>query len=478
MKSAAILLAAFALTGLPVAAEPRVLFNIEADAAKGALLDRTGSYSVAAKDSVVERDERFGACARLGESGIAVRDDGRMRFEGGMTLEAWVRFAGPPPEKGAMLAVKVGSFAFDLQKGKLNTAWMVFPTEEIFTTAPQQFKYYPVGGDTINGLMNVPVGRWTRLTASYDEALGVVTTLIDGIVDRRRYRYRGSERLQGDGKSPLMLLSGCKGARVAGIKLTSGPPDVLPPAMEAYLNPLPDRGQVMITLDHIDHRLPLPIEVAVVAEKPSGQASTLQTLTLDSHARRDVVFDASTWLNSLHTYTVSAAAGGRQFFSRSLRLANTKPAGRARIHEDLTLSRDGRRFFPLLMYHAMPEDYPRMAELGVNLVLNDFCLNRAHSGDAQGYTRDLTPRSSGMATTSRGATSRGCTRATTPSRCSTLTCPCSSCRTTIRGCRTPRPQRTSSRRTPIPCRMSPCARWWTRRFPHAAPWRTASPCGP
>ena len=239
-------------------------------------MDRSGRVAVTAKDAVVESDDRFGSCARLGESGIGVRDEGTLDFEGGMTLEAWVRFDEAVPEK-ASLAVKVGSFAFDLQKGKLNAAWMVFPAEEIVTTAPQQFNYYPVGGDTINGLMNLPTGRWTKLTASYDEALGVVTTLIDGHVDRRRFRYRGAERLRSDGKSSLTLFSGCKGARIASIKLTRGRPEVLPPTMEAYLNALPYRGRMMLTLDHIDPRLPLPIEVAIVMEMASGAASTAAT---------------------------------------------------------------------------------------------------------------------------------------------------------------------------------------------------------
>lgn len=366
-----------------------VLFDLHPDATKNMLVDSKERVVVMTKDAVIESDARFGVCVRLGESGIAVKDEGGLNFEDGMTLEAWVRFDEIVPEK-ASLAVKVGSFAFDLQKGKLNTAWMVFPTEGVATTAPQQFKYYPVGGDTINGLMNVPVGRWTRLTASYDEALGVVTTLIDGLVDRRRFRYRGAERLQSDGKSPLTLLAGCKGMRVASIKLTRGTPDVLPPTMEAYLNALPYRGQMMLTLDHMDPRLPLPIEIAIIMEKASGVASTLQTLKLDSPARRDVVLEAPTWLNSLHTMTVSATAGGRQFFSKNLRLANVKPAGRVMLHEDHTISREGKKFFPLMIYHAMPEHFPQMKELGFNLVLNDFNLNRAHSGVREGYVKELT----------------------------------------------------------------------------------------
>lgn len=366
-----------------------VLFDLQPDTAKSALVDRASHVTATVKGATIEAEERFGTCLRLGESGITVKDDGAFNFEGGMTLEAWVRFDDSALEKGATFAVKVGSFAIDLSKGKLTPVWMIFPTEEIATTTPQQFKYYPVGGDTINGLMDIPRGRWTKLTVSYDEALGAVTTLIDGLVDRHRYRYRGPERLQSDGKSPLVLFGGCKGARVASIRLTRGTPDVQPPTMESYLNALPYRGQMMLTLDHIDPRLPLPIDVAVIGEKASGASTTLQTLTLDSHARRDLVFDAPTWLNSIHTVMVNAASGGRQFFSRSLRTANVKPAGRVMLHEDHTMSRDGRKFFPLMIYHAMPEHFPLMKELGFDIVLNDFNLNRTHRSDREAYAKDL-----------------------------------------------------------------------------------------
>ncbi len=372
--------------------DARTIFLLEADAAKGALVDRTGRFAPAVANGALVMDSTFGACWKLGaenSGGITVKDDGAMKFDGGLTLDAWVCFDEAPPEKGAMFAMKIGSFAWDIRATKLNTAWLNFPSEPIATTTPQQFNYYPVGVELINGLMNVPVGKWVRLTASYDEALGVITTLIDGVVDRRRYRYRGPQPLQCNGKSPITLLSGLKNCRVGAIKLSTGTPDITPPSMEAYLNALPYSGQATITLDHIDPRLALPLEVTIVWEKASGAATTLQKFTLDSHARHEVVFDAPTWMNSLHTYTVSATSAGRQFFSRTLRLANVKPAGRTMILPDRTLARDGKKFFPLLIYHPMPEDFPLIAELGFNVVLNDFNLNRAHSGDRIGYAREL-----------------------------------------------------------------------------------------
>lgn len=396
------LLLAFSMLCAEVAAESPVkfavdahtVFLLEADAAKGALVDRTGRFPAISAQGSLATDDAFGACWKLGAentAGIVVKDDGAIKFDSGMTLDAWVCFDEAPPQKGGMFALKVGSFAWEIQKEKLNTAWMNFPTEPIVTTTPQQYDYFPVGGTTINGLMNVPVGKWVRLTASYDEALGVVTTLIDGFVDRRRYHYLRTQPLKCDGKSSINLMSGFKNCRVGAIKLSAGTPNVTPPSMEAYLNALPYSSKVAITLDQIDPRLALPLEVTIVWEKPSGSAETLKRFTLDSHARHEVVFDAPTWLNSLHTYTVSATSAGRQFFTRTLRLANVKPAGRTMILSDHTLTRDGKKFFPLMIYHALPPDFPLIAELGFNIVHNDFSLNRTHprGRDRAAYERAL-----------------------------------------------------------------------------------------
>lgn len=372
--------------------DSQTVFLLQADPARRSFADQTGRFQPAVSGGEIVQDATWGACLKLGggdKNAITIKDEGKIHFEDGMTLDAWVYFDDPPPVKGASLALKVGSFSWDLMNGKLNTAWMVFPSEEIFTTTPQQFKYYPVGGDTINGLMNVPLKKWTHLTMAYDEVLGAVSTRIDGMPDRMRYRYRGPQRLQTDGRSPLTLLQGFQNVRIGALHLRSGRPRLSPPTLEVYANALPYQDKVLLTLDHIDPDLPLPIEVAVIWEKPSGSAETLRTMTLDSHARQEVLLDAPTWKNSLHTVIVNAAAAGGPVLTKNLRVASVKPAGRIMIHDDRSLSRDGTRIFPFLMYHAQPEHFELMAELGINVVLNDFCLFRNNGSDRAGYTRDL-----------------------------------------------------------------------------------------
>ncbi len=217
-------------------AGPQVEFQLSVDKSRTKFVDLKSRFTPVVTGGSIVPDKRFGGCLKFGSAtptGISIKDDGAIKFSGGLTIEAWVRFDEPPPDKGGQLAMKVGSFCWDVQKGKLNTSWLVFPSEEIVTTTPQQFKYFPVGGDMINGLLDVPHREWTKITMSYDESLGVVTTLVDGVVDRRRFRYRGPQPMQSDGKSPIMLCSGFTNCSVAAIQCTTGRPEVIEPTMEA-----------------------------------------------------------------------------------------------------------------------------------------------------------------------------------------------------------------------------------------------------
>lgn len=373
--------------------DTNTVFLLRAEAARNMFTDRTGRFSPVVAGGMIIKDDLLGACLKLGDgdkNGITVKDDGKISFAGGVTLDAWIYLEEPPPVKGTSFALKVGSFSWDIVKGKLNTAWLVFPSEEIFCTTPKQFKYFPVGGDMINGLMHVPLKKWVRLTVAYDEALGAVTTRIDGMSDRQRYRYRGPERLQCDGRSAFTLLQGFKNCRVGALRLNTGRPHLVAPSLEVYVNQLPFQDRMLLTFDHIDSDLPLPIEITIVWEKASGEAATLQTFTLDSHAKKDLPLDLPTWKNSLHTIMVNATAAGRAVFAKNFRIASVKPTGPIMIGDDRTLAKDGKKFFPFMVYHSMPEDFPLLAELGFNVLLNNFNL-RQHAGqDVPAYSTLLT----------------------------------------------------------------------------------------
>lgn len=375
-------------------ADSHTLFLLRVNPATRAFVDVTGKVTPIVSSGEVVNDAAWGGpCLRLtgGEkSGITIRDDGKLSFQHGMVLDAWVRFDEPPQPKSTPIALKVGSFAWSLVQGRLTTEWLAFPTEEIFTTEPKQFKYYPVGVDRINGLRTVPPEKWTRLTMAYDAALGAVTTQIDGVTDRSRFRYRGPQPLLYDAHNALTLLQGTGKVSVGTIHLRKGRPRLTPPSLEVYANTLPAQDKIMFTFDHIDPDLPLPLDVTLIREYATGGPEMLHTTTFDSHARRDLLLDAlPSWKNTLFTYHITVSSAGRGILTKTLRAANLKPAGPVRLHPDGTLSRDGKKFFPLLAYHAMPEDFPTLAALGFNTLANDFSIGQRNQEGRQGYTRLL-----------------------------------------------------------------------------------------
>ena len=374
-------------------ADAQTLFLLRVDPESRAFVDATGRVQPVVSGGEVVNDEAWGGpCLHLVDekSGITVRDDGKLSLEGGVTIDVWARLDEPAPAKGSSLALKIGSFAWALPGGRLTTEWLTFPSEEIFTTGPKQFKYFPVGGDRINGLRIVPSGKWTRLTMAYDEALGMVTTRIDGVTDRFRFRHRGAEVMQSDVKKALTLFQEFKGMRIGSVHLRKGRPQLAAPTLEIFANALPYQDKVMFTFDHIDPALPLPLEAAIMREYPSGESEMLHTATLDSHARRDLLLDAlPSWKGTLFTFHVSVSSAGRGILTKSLRVANLKPKGRVQLHSDGSMSREGKKFFPLLIYHALPEHFPVLAGLGFNAVANDFCLRRETRADRAAYTHAL-----------------------------------------------------------------------------------------
>lgn len=357
--------------------QTKTIFQLQVHSKQGTFRDRQERVHPVIKGGELFTDSLVGPCLRLGdgaENGITLPDPGSISFKGGLTLETKVYFEETPPASGTSFALKPGSFSWDLVRSKMHVSWMSFPNETIFTTTDKQLNYYPVGTELINGLMEVPIRQWVTLTWAYHEELGCITTYINGLTDRKRYRYRGPEPLLYDAKSPFTFLKGFKNCRIASLSLQSGRPQVEPPGLEAFVSPLPYRDKLMVTFDHIDPALHLPVNVTLLTEKASGQAFVTDRFTLRSHQRKDTLLNLPSWKNSWHTLMVHATSGTQKVYQRNFRFANPKLTGKTRIAPDLSIVSGTRNFYPLLLYHAQPEDFGQIAEMGFNTVYNNFNL--------------------------------------------------------------------------------------------------------
>ena len=349
------------ITGMSI--DDSTILLLEADSEKKALMDRTGRFKAKVSGATIMEDAGFGPCIRFGTgagNGISVDDGGKVAFDGGLTLETWIYFEDPDISgPGGTLARKMGSFAFTLNDNKLNNAWMVFPKEKVFTDTAKQFKGYPVDNQTFFGSMPIPSNRWVHLAVTYDQDMKVIRTWIDGGIDRTRYvTLDGIAPVLSDPARAIEFVKGMKNVRIGRIKLSKGArPIGVTPAMEAHVQQLPYETKIAISIDHIDKKLPLPIDVAVLWEDPGGVVKVVKRVSLDSAERRDVLVEAPGWKSGLNTITIKAYAHNQMIFSRSVRVSNPDSEKRIRINKDRSLAVDGKKIFPFLMYHAFPEDY-------------------------------------------------------------------------------------------------------------------------
>lgn len=356
--------------------EQETLFFLKIDERLGKLVDMTGRSRPVIHGAEVVEDAAFGKCLRFGGglmNGITVKDVGHIRFDGGFTLDMWLQIEeSGKPNPGGSLATKGGSFAFAIKDYKLNNQWMRFPTERVYTNALTQYSWYPAESEAFFGSTIIPANKWVRVTVTYDEELRVIRTWINGGIDRTRYLARGgAARLLSDPASSIEFMKGMKNCRIYSIRLAKGRPelaDAVAP-LEVYVQPLPYREKILISIDHVSRGLALPVDVAVIFETPAGETKLVKEFSLQSHDRRDVLVDAPKWKGALHTVTVKAYSRQETVLSRSVRIAGILPKGRVRIHDDKSISVDGKRIFPLAIYHVFPEDYQAVAASGFNIII-------------------------------------------------------------------------------------------------------------
>ncbi len=316
----------------------------------GAFIDTTGRVTPTILGGTVSGDALvFG---NTPGNLIQLPDNGVFNFSGGFTIKGELYFEEVPTYNFVM---KVASLSTDFKNGKVNSSWMSFPSEPIFTTSPTQYNYYPVGTELLNGYNLVPVGQWVTVEISYDEYLGVTTTKINGVTDRYHIRYRGKERVWSLLNQPMRFLQNAVNVRVRELSFTSGQPEA-GHGMNVYANGLPFRSQIQLTFDQIDTRLPLPIEVTISQMVPGGTFQPFAML-LKTLNRKDTLIPMPRYMNAPMTVKIKTS-----FLEKDFKIT----------HKAAASPYTGK--FPLLVYNVQPADFRRVAGLGFNMVMNDFSI--------------------------------------------------------------------------------------------------------
>lgn len=347
------------------------IFNFVADAASASLKEKNNLFSAEVRNGVYNKKETailFGADP---SNAIFIKDNGSIAFTGGFTLETQIFLQEKPADMSSVFGVKAGSFAIGTNGEKLAVSWLCFPSEPIFTTDPVQNKAFPVGTELINGHRKIPVGKWVTLRIGYDEALGMITTSMNGILDRKRFRYRGPQPLQCDGKSVFQFFVGLKNFKLKSLTLLNGKPTMTSQIFEFAAWQNKNNTETRLQVRHIEPAK-LPFELTVVLDGPDGVPQDLFTKTISVKDDLNIALPSPVDFPGLYCLKISAArTNTTQIFNQSQLLAIPKNPTKITI-DNRTLMVEGRAFFPLLCYHVAPEDFKTVKELGFNCIHNDF----------------------------------------------------------------------------------------------------------
>ncbi|MCC7333902.1 MAG: hypothetical protein IT422_02330 [Pirellulaceae bacterium] len=342
----------------------------------GTMIDAKNVFTPEVKGATTVSDASLGQVLQFGDeanNGIRVKDDGKIDFSCGMTLDIWIHLEQPDektPNPGGSVFAKAGSFStmirdnsFDVKGYSFSIGSLSFPTVPVVTTTDTQYKTYPVGGTSFPGSEPLSGNRWVRITLTYDPAMKVARSWIDGKLFWTEYFSREEALpLQNNVNSALSFVAGMKNVRVGEIHVSNVARaiETLTP-FETYVHALPYRKQSAVIIDHI---LSSDLPVNVVLQSGNKQ---LQKLSLTDAKRKVVFFDAPV-SDGQYPLSIKATSNGKEVYSRVVNVyAGDDTRDPVRIDEKNRLVINGKPVFPLYVYHTFPEDVPLLAKLGFTL---------------------------------------------------------------------------------------------------------------
>ena len=387
------------------------LFLLESNGAE--LLDASGHFST--KELAVENGEMVDdptagmAVLRFGDKPgkVTIPDGGRITYEKGLTIEAWVYLEQEMTEKDRYgFAEKPGkkwdcsAFGLSLVPGHgLTLDHLGFPAEAIEAapviggedrkSRPREF--YPGRCNLMNSLCKFPAGKWTHVAFTYDPAYRVIRLWIDKGIDREGLNpwYEIATGLYDDDTQPVILFNKARNLRVAQVRMSSIAREIGPAApVKLDFTDLGYRDRRYVTITPLSPSLPLPCEVTVQNLHPPVLNKTYR-FTLDDRIPHRYPIPDHVWRCAESEVVVRLFHEGEEFFKGQTRIMNirmtdpvgwyvrrgnrwqfSRPDSRPRwwLEEDNVFSYRGKRVFPIGIYHVETNDFDFVADLGFTMI--------------------------------------------------------------------------------------------------------------
>lgn len=273
-----------------------------------------------------------------GTGGIYASDVG-VQLAGGLQVEI---VSDSPDLANRILLVKDKTVCLKVDSAKFKTDWLTGSLDA-----------YNASTDQIFGNRQLAVNRKHTLRWSYDAETGMVVMTVDGVLDRKRYRFQGAGGINTDLRSSWQFLTGVK-ANVYSITVWSGKPNLVPAGMECYAI------DQTLRFMRIDPAM-VGADLVVVAENPNGASANNPSFRIPS-AMDFSYIPTLDGLVGIHTLHLSAVKAGKVVWSAVKLMVNrAKPV--------LPTS------FIKGMYHVPVLDFALVKSLGCTHVYSDQVMN-------------------------------------------------------------------------------------------------------
>lgn len=329
---------------------------------------KTGTLSI-------QKDDVLGdvlVAGDTGSKGIAFeyKGDGDNVFRGkGMSLEAWIKPESYNFSGNFFTILGLANVTFKAgNDGTVMTAdWISFPTEKNYVEPEMKGKRLPYSGGTLtfNGQKLLKSGEWNHVAIVYDEELRIVYSWINGELDRECEILGTKPAFLKMVKTTQHFFRSGKNVAFGGFRLRSGVHHpASPPPMKHYLNLLPWEGRMVMTVEKFAHELKFPLTMKVVMD-----GGTVHSMNITERKTTHLNIPYIDGQTSFHDLTMEVTdADGKSVYKAEEQYTCKRPPakGGVQIHPDKTMSYNGKKFLPMIIYGVTAKDLPEIKAMGFN----------------------------------------------------------------------------------------------------------------
>lgn len=339
----------------------------------GVILDAvSGKKPVVLRNVSVTEDPEKGAVLAIGSEQAQID----YRYTGdpdilkgkGLTIEMTVK---SDEALNGVWFISFGLGCLNFSNNKSSSAWInIAPTVKIYVEPEmkkQRFDYYPMA-TRYNGLTPLEKGKWNHVAFVFDEKERFLYSWVNGKIDRDTELTKDSPKYMKFQKNGLIrLFSGLKNAQVANLRIYAGPKHPADtPAVRCYLNQLPWQKKMVLTLDRINYRLPLPLEAVVTC-----QGKVLAQKKITEHGTSHLEMAIPALPDGIYPLELTLKNNGKTLFECTKEFCSTPVPenGKVRINADNSISYNGKKIMPIILYGVLEEDQKKIRDLGFNVAV-------------------------------------------------------------------------------------------------------------